>query len=83
MDPNKIHVSEAARQAARTYLEVTVTLLTIALATLTARIAFKLRSSVRLVIDDYLILIGSVKLIFKPSLSRLADKPFLPASCRN
>jgi hypothetical protein len=59
-DPNMVPVSDAAHQAARVYLGVTVTLLTVALSTLVARIAFKLRSSVRFGLDDYFILVGFV-----------------------
>jgi hypothetical protein len=39
---------------------VTVTLLTVALSTLIARIAFKLRSSARFGLDDYFIIVGFV-----------------------
>jgi hypothetical protein len=49
---------------------VTTTLFIIALATLALRIAFKLRSSVRLGLDDYLIMIGFVSKLNK--LNRIA-----------
>ncbi|KAE9364744.1 hypothetical protein N431DRAFT_421915 [Stipitochalara longipes BDJ] len=60
LDPNQVPVSIEAQHAAVIYLGVTVPLYTIALSTLVARITFKLRSSVRIGLDDYLIIIGFV-----------------------
>jgi nitrate reductase gamma subunit len=60
VDPNLVPVSDETHQAAKIYLGVTVTLLTVALSTLIARIAFKLRSSARFGLDDYFIIVGFV-----------------------
>ena len=80
LDPNLVPITDAAHQAARLYVGVTVPLYAIALATLIARIAFKLRSSVRLAVDDYLIIIGFVSaihlaynIIMQVVLEQLAD----------
>ena len=63
-DPNLIPITDDAHRAARLYLGVTVPLYAIALSTIVARITFKLRSSIRLALDDYLIIIGFVSIFF-------------------
>jgi len=60
---DQVPITDAAHHAARIYLGVTIPLYAIALSTIAARISFKLRSSVRLGLDDYLILIGFVSIL--------------------
>jgi hypothetical protein len=60
MDPNHVPVSAAARGAAKIFVGVTVPLYAIALAALITRILFKLRSGLRLGLDDGFIIIGFV-----------------------
>ncbi|KAH8680006.1 hypothetical protein BGZ60DRAFT_525199 [Tricladium varicosporioides] len=53
-------LTDADHHAATVFVAVTVTLLTLSLATLIIRIVFKFQSSLRFGWDDYLIVIGSV-----------------------
>ena len=56
-----VPVSAVDHYAATKFVSVTVVLLTLALASLTARVLFKIRAKLLFNLDDYLILFGAVR----------------------
>lgn len=59
--PAQFPVSELDHHSAKVFIGVTVPLLAASLATLTARMIFKIRSQLLFALDDFLILAGAVR----------------------
>jgi hypothetical protein len=60
-DPIQFPVSALDHHATKVFLGVTMPLLALSLATLTSRIFFKVRASLRIELEDYLMVLGFVR----------------------
>jgi hypothetical protein len=59
--PNQFPISDLDHHTAREFVSATVIFLVISLATVTARVIFKIRSKLLFTLDDFFIVAGAVR----------------------